>query len=233
MLMSSSDFFGHGVNEAQKADDLAFLYHEFGSDKHHTFAGYQVHGDTIADLNSDLPSQFEEDPYFGYEFEKTDGLITSDKNINLVTKFADCTPVVIYDPTKKLLSSLHSGWRGTAQKIAPKGIDDLVQKYGADPKDLIVFVGPAISAEDFEVGEDLVQIFEKNHPEIGQYLTPKNNGKFQFDMQKLLFKDLIDQGILEENIYYSDLNTYQNPLLHSYRRDGQNSGRMVLMAKMV
>ena len=73
------------------------------------------------------------------EYPDTDGLIITQKNIPIALKFADCTPLIFYDTQQKIGAISHAGWRGTAQKIAPKTIN----KMNSNPSDIIAIIGPA------------------------------------------------------------------------------------------
>lgn len=231
LMLSSSDLFLPGEDTAYRAKKLEAAYREFGTSKKEVFAGYQTHTSNIEIIP---PGQTfpENSPFFGHEFSNRDGLI-SNQGYTLLTKFADCTPIVLFDPNKRVLTSLHSGWKGTSLKIGPKALSILKEGYGTRPEDLLVFIGPSIAGEDFEVADDLVAIFEESHGDISAYLEKQGTGKYLFDMPSLLKNDLISAGIPDENIFQTDLWTLKNPLLHSYRRDGVNSGRMYLMAKML
>lgn len=231
LLMSGFDSFGADISEEEKQHSLQNIYRYLGIDRSQVYAGHQVHSSNIRIVDSDTLE--ENSRLFHHEFPQTDGLITSRKKICLITKFADCTPIVIFDKKQKVLVSLHSGWRGTQQKIASKSISLLKQNYYSDPNDLIVFIGPAIQCKDFEVGTDLVEEFNKSHGDISPYLHPKEGGKFLFNMTELIQNDLLSEGISQENIFVSTLSTYDNPLLHSYRRDKRNSGRMFLFSMML
>lgn len=229
LLMTSSDSMSAEISDEEKSKELQALYRHFQIEKSKVYAGYQVHSDNIAVVDSDLMSS---DAFYGYEYPYTDGLITDREGICLITKFADCTPVVLYEPKKRILANLHSGWRGTQQKIVPKAIEKMIHHYGAEPKEMFVFIGPAIAKENFEVQDDLIKEFNRSHGDISAYLTKKENGRYLFDMRSLLLDDLLSCGIDPINIFSSDLDSYSNPMLHSYRRDGKKSGRMLLFAVM-
>lgn len=233
MMLSSSDVYKFDDSVSAKVHDLQEAYAFFETEKSQVFAGCQVHGTQIATVHDAKDYLGCEDAYFGFEFEQTDGLLTDHPSVTLLTKFADCTPVVLFDPVGKVLASLHSGWRGTQQKITEKAVLMLQSQYGTDPSRLIVFVGPSILQPDFEVGEDLIARFTESHGDISAYLQPKSKGKYLFDMQSLLLHDLLALGIDGGQIYKTDLSTFQDPMMHSYRRDGAQSGRMLLFAKMM
>ena len=232
LMLSSSDAYRSFDAPEEKILDLSAAYGYFGTNKDWVFSGYQRHGTNIEIIKSLENYPKGSDEYFGFEFENTDGLMTRG-HFTLLTKFADCTPVVIFDPKNKVLCNLHSGWRGTQQKISPKAVQLLIEGFGSDPKELIVFMGPALGAEDFEVGDDLIELFNDSHDDISSYLIKKNKEKSLFDMTSLLKDDLLSLGILEEHIFTTHLSTFKNPLMHSYRRDGDESGRMLLFARIL
>ncbi|MDO5063111.1 MAG: peptidoglycan editing factor PgeF [Peptostreptococcaceae bacterium] len=231
LVMTGSESLCAGISEEERERQLSSVYEYLGISKEQAFAGYQVHGTRIAEVDEKLHAACE-DRFFHFEYAETDGLITATEGVCLITKFADCTPIVIFDKRKRILASLHSGWRGTQQKIAEKAIERMKHSYSCDPKDLVVFVGPSIKCKDFEVGKDLVELFEQSHGKIDRYLIPRGEGKFLFDMTSLIVDDLIRNGLEEENIFVSSLSTYEDLRLHSYRRDGASSGRMYLFAMM-
>lgn len=92
-------------------------------------------------------------------YENTDGLITNKKNIILSTKNADCILLVFYDPTKKVIANIHSGWRGTLQRISVKAIEKMQNEYGCNPEDIICCMSPSIGKDHFEVDEDVYKMF--------------------------------------------------------------------------
>ena len=73
------------------------------------------------------------------ELPDVDGLITDKKSITMCTTNADCILFLMYDPVKKVIANVHSGWRGTFQKIGENAINKMVECYGCDPKDIMVF----------------------------------------------------------------------------------------------
>ena len=232
LLLSSSEVCTAQHTMDEKIHMLAQAYDAFGTTTDKVFAGYQVHGTNIAVVTA--PTDYRPNAEcFHHEFEATDGLLTDNPEVTLITKFADCTPVVFYAPKERVLCSLHSGWRGTQQKISEKAVRLLQKDFGLNSADLISFIGPSIGKEDFEVADDLVAKFNQSHGDISPYLESKENGKYLFDMRALLEKDLLSLGIDGNQIYTTSLSTFSNPLMHSYRRDSAVSGRMLLLARMI
>ncbi|NMB82498.1 MAG: peptidoglycan editing factor PgeF [Ignavibacteria bacterium] len=169
----------------------------------------QIHSDTI---------KFVENPGL---LGESDSLITTKPNIGLAISAADCTPIFIYDRANKIIAAVHSGWRGTQKKILKKVLSNLSYHYKSKPENLFTFIGPAISQKNYEVGKDVAVLFDQ------KYLMIENQ-RIYLDVTFANKDFLLNFGIPEENIEVSNLCTYaEKDLLHSYRRDGEKSGRMI------
>lgn len=147
-----------------------------------------------------------------------DALITNKKGIGLAVSSADCAPVFIYDKEKKVIAGIHSGWKGTSQKIVEETLIALQENFNCNSQNLIVYIGPSISQKNYEVGKEFENIFNI------KYLLPQN-GKFKLDVKQANYDMLINFGIPESQIEVSNLCSFQEEYLHSYRRDGLKSGR--------
>lgn len=152
---------------------------------------------------------------------ESDALITAKPNIGLSISAADCTPIFIYDRENKIIAAVHSGWCGTQKKILKKVLSNMSHHYKSQPEHLFAFIGPAISQNNYEVGKDVAVLFDQKYLKI-------ENQRIYLDVT-LANKDfLLSFGIPEKNIEVSNLCTYaEKDLLHSYRRDGVKSGRMI------
>lgn len=150
---------------------------------------------------------------------ESDALITDKKNLGLAIIFADCTPIFIFDFKKKVIAAVHSGWRGTEQKILFKTLIKLQKDFASNPEDMVVYIGPSISAPNYEVGNEVAEKFDENY-------VLKKDGKLFLDVSGINYKILLDYGIPQNQIQKSELCTYEfKTLFHSYRRDGNKSGR--------
>ena len=85
------------------------------------------------------------------EFNDVDGLITNMKNIALVTSLADCQGILLYDDNKKVIGNIHSGWKGTFDKIIENAIKLMIDEFGCNPKDIEAYITPSIMDCCFEV----------------------------------------------------------------------------------
>lgn len=153
----------------------------------------------------------------GYQGE-SDAMITSEKNIGLAISTADCTPIFIFDKEREIIAAVHSGWRSTKEKILLKTLQKLKSDFNSNPANLIVYIGPCISQKNYEVGEEFKNFFDE------KYLLTKED-KYLLDLKTANRDMLIEFGVTQENIEISDLCTFEEEYLHSYRRDGKVSGR--------
>lgn len=149
----------------------------------------------------------------------SDAMITKERNLGLAIAVADCTPVFLYDLKNNVIAAVHSGWQGTEQQILLKTLLMLQKDYSSKPENMIAYIGPSISKSNYEVGKEFEEKFDK------AYLKPKDD-KFLLDVSGINYQILLDFGIPKNQIQKSGLCTYEfNTLLHSYRRDGNLSGR--------
>ena len=154
------------------------------------------------------------------DFSDIDGLVTNVPGITLVTSYADCVPLYIVDPVKHAIGLSHSGWRGTVNNIAAVTVSKMTKLYGTNPKDLVVFIGPSICRDCYEVSADVAEEFATvfGRCVFDKILHVKNNGKFKLDLWQANFTNLIECGVCLDNIAITDICTCCNSeLLFSHR----------------
>lgn len=162
--------------------------------------------------------------------EDTDAVITNLKNVALVTISADCQNITVYDKEKEVIANVHSGWKGTLNKILSKTINLMIKEFNTNPKDLIIYISPSIQKCCFEVGEQLAKDFEKEFDYINDFITigdiKDNEQKYYIDTVKINTEELNKLGVLKENIFTDNICTKcENNKYHSYRIDRELAGR--------
>lgn len=183
------------------------------------------------------------------KFDEVDGVITDKFEITLCTTSADCTSLLFYDPVKKVVGDVHSGWRGTLQKIGKKAVEKMIEQYNCNPKDIICCICPHIHKCHFEVGEEVAKLFYdtfsymenieeliiKAEQKVNYTEKQKNIQKYYIDTTKINNNLLQEIGLKKENIIDSGICTVcEVEEFHSYRVDKENSGRngaMIMMKK--
>lgn len=167
-------------------------------------------------------------------WQSADALITDDKDVTLVTYYADCTPLFFIDTKTHAIGLAHGGWRGTVERIAVNTVYAMEKEFGTNPEDLICAIGPVIGKCCYEIDSDCANHFKAlKEIDCSKVLMEKDNGKYMADLaltNKLL---LIKAGVKEENIVISDLCTRCNSeLLWSHRATSGKRGTMAAFMKI-
>lgn len=173
---------------------------------------------------------------------ETDGLVTNVADIPLITFYADCVPLLFFDPVKNVIAMAHSGWRGTIEEIGAKMVFYMEGEYGCKACDIVCAIAPSICQECYEVSEDVALQFVdkyeewyiKHHKEMNELLYKKDNGKYQLNLQRACEITLLNAGILKEHLNVTDLCTCCNPdLFFSHRASHGLRGNLaaVMMLK--
>lgn len=158
-----------------------------------------------------------------------DGLATNEAEVPLYTSYADCVPLLFFDPEKKVVAMAHSGWRGTAARIGAKMIRFMEEEYGSRAENIIAAIGPSICRNCYEVSEDVAQEFRKTFlPEqLTQIFDEKGQGKYQLDLWEANRIILTEAGILPNHLDITDLCTCCNSdKLFSHRASQGQRGNM-------
>jgi len=177
----------------------------------------QVHGKRIIQLPKNIASS------------KADACYSKDKNVICAVRTADCLPILITDIRGTFVLTIHAGWRGLGIGIIEKAINKINSS-----NDLIVWLGPCISQENFEVGHDVYEFFNKNDKNCISAFIEKSKDKFSLSLTKaaeLKLKSLGVQfiygnGITQKYCTYNDVDKF-----YSYRRN-KLTGRMASLIWM-
>ncbi|EKD56516.1 MAG: hypothetical protein ACD_58C00166G0004 [uncultured bacterium] len=164
---------------------------------------------------------------------ESDGLITNIKGIPLMILGADCPPVMVYDSKNEAIGLFHSGRKGAAGNISVKGIMQMIEKYGTNPNDLKISIGPSISQRNYEIEKDLAlkefgalaySISKKSPPRPGDDVE-----RVLIDIQEAVKYSLLKIGVPNNQIFISGLDTTENNNLSSFRRNGKLADRMAFI----
>ncbi len=158
------------------------------------------------------------------EVPDTDAVITSEKGLCIAVKTADCIPILIYDVRKYLVAAVHAGWRGTVGRIVEKTL----RQMGSRAEDLHAIIGPGISEESFEVGDEVYEQFLQ--ADFPMQRLARRYPSFDGERWHINLKDA-NRWMLEQNgikdIVVSDVDTMTNLHYYSARRETINTGRII------
>ena len=185
----------------------------------------QIHSNKIAVFTSkDDISRIDEKGFFKGE---GDGFFTTQEDISLCVRTADCLPIILSSKDGRAVAALHAGWRGSVMRIAEKAVD-IFKDHGIPPCDIYAALGPCIDLCCFEVGDDFVENFSLTPSAHLKDMVIKQKGvKYFCDLKKLNSLILEEAGLLKDNIDICDRCTHHDPhLFFSHRLTSFERGTM-------
>ncbi len=175
------------------------------------FLLHQVHGATVLEA-----------PWSGTP--EGDAAVAAGPGLLLGIETADCLPVFVVDPERRLVAAAHAGWRGTAAGVTGAAVEALVAR-GANPAALLAALGPGIGACCYEVGDELRSAFG---PEGEAFFLQGRDGRPHLDVRAANRAQLIAAGVAAGRIAsLDDCTCCRSDLYHSFRREGRGAGRMI------
>jgi hypothetical protein len=165
------------------------------------------------------------------QYNKTDGLITNKQNLILSTTNADCILMLFFDPVKKIIANVHSGWKGTLQRISIKTIEKMQKEFNCKPENIICCICPSIRKCHFEVDKDVKEMFEEEFQDLqisnSKDIMEKQELQEKWNIDTALINKIIlkQKGLKQENIIDCGICSVCNSnLIHSYRVEKQGYG---------
>jgi polyphenol oxidase len=152
-----------------------------------------------------------------------DALITDRRRVGLFATFADCYPIVLWDPQRRCAALAHAGWRGTLARVGPAAVRALLDEYGSEPEHITAGIGPGICGHCYEVGEEVASRFDP------RFVTTGPGGRFLLDLAATNRVQLEEAGV--RHVHVLDLCTKETLFLPSHRRspDGTRFGAIVAL----
>jgi YfiH family protein len=188
-------------------------------DEYTLTTAWQVHGDAIRLVGTRRDASRSD--------ERADALISDLTKVLIGVKTADCVPILIGDTKTGAYAALHAGWRGTAQSIARKTVEKLKHVYASKPADLVCAIGPAASGRVYEVGQDVIDAFDSNFSTCGKYFESTRPGHALVDLQLANKDQLIEAGVLQDQIFTAPFCTILHvDLFFSYRIEKKKLGKV-------
>jgi uncharacterized protein, YfiH family len=191
---------------------------------------HQVHQTEIAIVDEKIMNITTEEQQ--QKLEGVDALMTDVRNVCIGVSTADCIPVLLYDNIHGAVCAVHAGWRGTVRRIVEKAVAKMTDVYGSKAENIVAQIGPGISLESFEVGDEVYDAFIHegfNMETISRrYPTSDETGeKWHINLPECNRQQLISAGLDKDNITVSKVCTFiQYERYFSARRLGINSGRI-------
>ena len=159
---------------------------------------------------------------------KGDGLITKMKKVAICVLTADCAPILIYDPVRKIIAIVHAGWRGAFKKILLKMLKKII-RMGSKKENIIVAIGPCIAQRSYEVKNDFKRIFVNQSSKNFRYFRSIKR-RIYFSLGDYIKAQLIDFGIKNIDLIKKDTYIKKNNFFssrYSFKINQNDYGRNI------
>ncbi len=154
---------------------------------------------------------------------QADALVSTEPGYLLGVTIADCVGIALYDPTHQAIAIVHSGRKGTIGKVAVTAVERLKTAYQTNPGELLAYVSPCPNANEYAIDNETAKACDP------RYLSPGPSPNEQYyDNRKAVYDQLIEAGLTPEHIDVDRRSTIADQQFHSYRRDHDQAGRMML-----
>ena len=209
--------------DTRDGDDIKNVEHNktiagrlFGFDASRVLTINQSHGNDVLVIDKPVKD------ISGLSKTSADAIITNQCGIAIGILTADCVPILLLDPIKKVVGVVHAGWRGTAKRIIQKVVEIMVKHFDSDKKAILAAIGPSIGQCCYKVDGMVAKEFGGNE------FINKEDDCWRLDLKKANLYQMLHIGLLEKNISVEDLCTScRNDLFFSYRADNKKTGRQL------
>ena len=192
-------------------------------DDNHLLMPHQVHLTEMATIDDDFLSLDSDGRQ--QRLEGVDAIMTNIPGVCIGVSTADCIPVLLYDGIHHAVCAVHAGWRGTVARIVEKAVKAMTESYGSNAADIQAQIGPGISLDSFEVGDEVYDAFLQAGLEMST--ISQKQTKWHIDLPACNQQQLMTMGVKAERISISDICPFKShDTFFSARRLGINSGRI-------
>ena len=213
-----------GDDPARVAENRVHAFNSLGRDPASLHDVWLVHGTDVIFADAPRP--------LNAPVEKADILFTNNPEVSLFMRFADCVPLLFHDPKKHVIGISHAGWMGTVKGVAEVSVQAMQERYGSKPQDIVVGIGPSISADHYEVGEEVAAQFRARHGDDLEKVLQTRDGRIYLDLWTANALQLQKMGV--EQIQISGLCTACHlDDWYSHRAEKGKTGRFGALLAMV
>jgi hypothetical protein len=192
----------------------------------------QVHGNDVQffpEPNGAVDRRHFTDLLRAAEMPEADALVTASERLTLAMRFADCVPILLYDPVARAVGIAHAGWRGTLLDVAGRTVSEMVRLFGTKPADLLAGIGPSICPDHYEVGPEVVEQVEAVFgTETGRVIRSEN-GRTSFDLWSANRLLLESAGVRQVDVA-GECTVDAPERWYSHRGEGGATGRFAVLA---
>lgn len=199
------------------------IFQTFEIDFNSRFDVWQVHGSDI--ICAEHPRDLDK-PHM-----RADGILTDNPSVTLMMRFADCVPILLYDPIKNVIGIVHAGWQGTYKDIAGVAVEKMTGCYGSNPSDILAGIGPSICQSCYEVGLDVYNTFRENYGQEAEQFFVREGQSLHLNLWEANRYNLLRAGV--NHIEVSEICTgCHHEMWYSHRVENGKTGRFGVLMRL-
>jgi len=207
-----------GDDRANVIENRKRIFETVGRPVESIFDVWQVHGTTVICSQEPRPLDGAHQP--------ADAILTDNPDITLFMRFADCVPIFLHDPVRKVVGIVHAGWKGTVARTAAAAVATMTAEYSSKPVNILAGIGPSISAPFYEVGSDVISGARLSFNGNSNQLLEEREGKTYFDLWRANRLVLEECGLQPDHIQIAGICTAKNVGdWYSHRAEKGKTGR--------
>lgn len=226
---------GYGTPDLEEnvARNRRILLDTLGVRSHEFVAGRLVHGNQVSKFRRRYPERHPIEKLRVREgsdrlerFFPSDGVVSDVPGLHFLLTYADCVPLLLYDPARGVLGAAHAGWRGTALRMGPALVRAMVDAFGSNPADILAGIGPSVGPCCYSVGPEVTDTFSRQQSEP---VLERRHGTVFLDLWATNEEQLRGSGIssIEQAHICTSCNT---DTYFSHRAEAGLTGRFALVA---
>ncbi|MRS03228.1 peptidoglycan editing factor PgeF, partial [bacterium] len=163
-----------GDDRANVVENRRRIYQVMNREVESIFDVWQVHSADV--ICTDTPRPLDA------LHSKGDAILTNNPEITLFMRFADCVPILLYDPVRRVIGVVHAGWQGTVKKVVQRSVIKMTQQYGSMTGDIYAGIGPSIGPDHYQIGDDVIQQVRAGFGRDAPKVLLQNNGSTHLDL---------------------------------------------------
>lgn len=194
------------------------IHAALGTDEGRACTVWQVHSADAVVVDHRAPGR--------HWLARADAMVTNVPELPLIMRFADCVPILFYDPNHQVAGIAHAGWRGTVGKVAAAAVRAMQSAYGSHPKEIRAAIGPSIGPEHYQVGPEVVEAVRKGFGQTNDLIRWMADGSTHFDLWRANRQALLEAGLQHDHIETAGICTASHTEeFFSHRAERGKTGR--------
>lgn len=213
---------GHQVGDDPAAVEAnhRLILQTLGLSRSEVVTAHQVHGNSVAIVGMEHARSV---------IPTTDALITRTPGVTLMLRFADCLPIVLWDPVQQAIALAHAGWRGTAANAAQRIASMMVEEFGSDPTQMIAGLGPAIGPCCYQIGAEVANPLKASLQNWERAIKVTEGSTYCLDLWEANRQQLVEAGVRRIEISHVCTSCHTDEFF-SHRAEKGRTGRFAAVA---